>query len=462
MPKYRYTVINKDNQQLDGTIGAPDEESARRELNGLGFSVISMSQMAEEEVAAVETELPVFEFAGIDKNGKRVIGTIQSQDRYAAYKRLITEYAFTVEYIIDNKLDEAQKEQERQKGIFDLQSMLEEEQAGTQKKETGEEKDLREFQQEQDVLSSQISFVLNKVREMLDRHEKDMKPETKAKIRQFVDKLVRLKSSTNLEYVRKTAEELLTFLQKEELFINEEAHTKERTKLLVEAKSLTMQLKSSKSKTGISLGEKLRKWRKEHITENPQPSFGEKLYDGLISVFIGSGMESEEIHNIRKDITTVNNQIIQYIILYFQADTPEYKAETWEGLKKLIQQRKKLKKDLKDKIKALLEQRRASGEETAMDKFTGDLFSFSGWLLAFYLIYYFVSIYLTSKDLGIPSVPYVFYIFKSTFLKYFLATLFLFHGAVSVKINFFKRSELAAVIISPIFIFGTLLILLNF
>jgi hypothetical protein len=462
MPKYRYLAISNENQQLDGTIGAPDETSARRELNELGFSVISISEITEAESAAQGNALPVFEFAGLDKNGKRVIGTIQSEDRVSAYKRLISEYAFNVEYVIDNNLDEAHKETERQKGAFDLQQMLEEEQAKMKKKETGEEKDLREFEKEQEVLKSQINFVLDKVREMLDNHEKEMKFETKEKIRGFVDKLMRIRTSTNLEYVRKTAEELLMYLQKEELFQNEEAHLKERTQLLVEAKSLTMQLKKTKSKTSISFGEKLRQWRKEHILENPKPTIADKAINMFIGLFIGFDKENEHVENARKDIITLNNQILQYFLLYLQAPNAEYKAETKDGLYRLLQKRKKKRQILKDNKKELKRERREAGELGFVERMRDNVFSFTGWLLAFYLVYYFSSIYLTTKDFGIPSVPYVFYIFKSSFLKYFLATLFLLHGAISVKVNFFRKSEVAAIAIAPFFIFGSLLILLNF
>jgi hypothetical protein len=462
MPKYRYVAISNDNQQLNGTIGAPDEKSARRELNELGLSVIQMGEIPEGEEVTQGPALPVFEFAGLDKNGKRVVGTIQSEDRLSAYKRLISEYAFNVEYVIDNSLDEAKKEAERLKGAFDLQSLVEEEAARTKKKETGEEKDLREFEKEQEVLKSQIDFVLNKVKEMLDAHEKNMKMETKEKIRGFVDKLMRIRTSTNLDYVRKTAEELLMFLQKEELFQNEDQHLKERTKLLVEAKSLTMQLKKSKSKTSISFGEQLRQWRKEHITNNPQPSFPEKALNFFIGIFIGFEKETENVENARKDIITLNNQIIQYLLLYAQAPNPEYKAETKAGLIRLLQERKKRKQILKEYKKSLRQVRREQGELSFGEKLRDDLFSFTGWLLAFYLIYYFGSIYLTTKDFGLPSVPYVFYIFKSSFLKYFLATLFLLHGAISVKVNFFRKSEVASLVIAPFFIFGSLLILINF
>jgi hypothetical protein len=462
MPKYRYIAISNDNQQLNGTIGAPDEASARRELNELGFSIISINEITEEQTLNQQSSMPIFEFAGLDKNGKRVIGTIVSEDRLSAYRRLISEYSFNVEYIIDNNLDEASKAIERQKGVYDLQQQIEEEEAKNKQRESEEEKDLREFEKEQAVLKSQIDFVLNKVREMLDEHEKNMKAETKIKIKNFVDKLIRIKTSTNLDYIRKTAEDLLTFLQNEELFQNEEAHLQARTRMLIEAKSLTMQLKKTKSKTSISFGESLRQWRKEHIINNPKPTLSEKAINILIGLLIGFDKENEKVETARKDIITLNNQIIQYLLLYLQAPNSEYKNQAKEGLSHLLQERKKRKQLLKEHQKELKRLRHEAGELTVMEKLRDDIFSFSGWLLVFYLIYYFISIYLTTKQFGLPSIPYVFYIFKSSFLKYFLTTLFLLHSAISIKVNFFKKSELATLIITPIFIFGSLLIIINF
>jgi hypothetical protein len=460
MPKYRYLVINPENKQLEGTVSAPDEEAARHELNQLGFSVISITETAEEAEAAGK-QMPVFEFAATDKNGRHIVGTIQSADRYSAYKRLISEYSFAVEYVIDDKLDEASKQAERLKGALDLHDMLAEEQMLLQKKETGEEKDMKEFARTQEVLKSQINFVLNKVKDMLDQYEKDMKPETKAKIRYFVDKLMRIKTSTNLDYIRKTAEELLDFLQKEELFLNEQAHVRDRTKMLVEAKSLTMQLKRSKTKKNISFTDGLRQWRQEHIYDNRNPSLADKIENAIISIFIGTTIESEEILELRREIATTTSQIWQYLRLYSEAGSPEFKAETKEGLKRLFNERKKLKNKLKEAKKHFYKAQ-AEGREPPMQKFTLELQEFSGWLLAFYLLYYFISIYVSSKDFGLQQIPGYFFVYRSSFLKYFLAVIFLLHGALSVKIVFFRRNEIAAFIISPIFILASLLIILNF
>ncbi len=461
MPKYKYLVINQENIQLEGTIGAQDEQSARQELNQLGFSVLSMSEIHQEENVVSESQLPVFEFAATDKNGRHVVGTIQSADRYSAYKRLISEYAFQVEYVIDDNLDEATKQARRLEGAFDLQDMYAEENMLLQKQETGEEKDLKEFAQKQEILKSQINFVMNKVKEMLDLYEKDMKPETKAKIRHYIDKLLRIRTSTNLDYIRKTAEDLLNFLQQEELFLNEQAHVNDRTRMLIEAKSMTMELKRNKTNNaGITYA--MRKWRQDHIYKNPSPSTTEKILNGVLSIFIGKTVENEEITEIRRQIATNNDQIWQYLRLYMESKSPEFKSITKEGLKKMLARRKKLKAELKTAKKSALTAAGGSAEDSTMRKFAVELHEFSGWILVFYLIYYFVSIYLSSKNFGLTDIPDYFYVYKSSFLKYFLAIIFLLHSSLSVKMVFFKNNEVASYIISPVFILSTLLIIFNF
>lgn len=466
MPKYSYIVINQENKQLNGTIGAPTETEARQELNELGFSVISIQEIHEDVVGEVNEGLMIFEFAAIDKSKKRVLGTIQAPDRYQAYKRLTLEYAFEVEYIVDKNLSEEEKTKERRQGVYELQDRLHEEEILAQKKETSDEKDLKEFAQKQEVLKAQIEFVLHKVKEMLDLYEQQMKPETKEKIKYYVNKILRIKTSTNLDYVRKTAEELLNYLQKEEIFLNVEAQTKERTQMIIEAKSMMMQLRKGKSKKSMSFTASLYKWRQLHINENLNPSIGEKFINFFISLIIGEQEEDKEIITLREELARMNDQIKQYIRLYFSAPNNDFKIETREGLKRLWKQRKNIKQELKKARSQKSLERKNTSEKTMIEKITEETCSLSGWVLVFYLIYYFLSNYLVSKDFsGIFSFPYlseIFSISTSSLLKYFLPTLFLVHAALSLKINFFRRNEVATLIITPLFLLGSLMIYFNF
>lgn len=463
MPKYRYIVINEENKQLQGTISGPDEQSARKELSDLGFVIVSFQQIAEQPQEA-QDQIPTFEFSAIDKTQKHITGTIQAKEKFAAFKRLVSEYDFEVQYILDAKLNEEQKQIEIKKGAFDLYSQLEKEEQSVVVKESIEEKDLREFQKKQEVLKKQITFVLSKVNELLGEFNDLMKPEVKQKIKELTEKILRIKDSTNLDYIRKSTEELLLYLQKEELFLHEEARMKERTQMLIEAKSLMMQMKSGSNKSSLDFGDALRQWQKEHILEKEHPTKIDLFLNNFVKIIAGE-KESREIVELKKEIAIINQHIKQYVLLYFQAPSPEFKAETKEGLKKLWIKRKELIGKLKNK-KIIYKQEYAKHKEmegkAPESGWTGEILAFTGWLLAFYLIYYFASIYAVSKDFGFTQLPPTVYIYKSIFMKYFLTILFLFHSSLSIKINIFRDNAIASLLMPPAFIIATLFILFNF
>ena len=307
-----------------------------------------------------------------------------------------------------------------------------------------------------------MDFVLKKVKELLDGYENEMKPETKAEIRKLVDKILRIKSSTNLDYIRKSCEELLLYLQKEELFLHESSRLKERTQMVLEAKSMMMQLHSTKNKSSTSIHDTLSQWREEHILKNEHPNRFEKIADLFIGIIIGFTPENTEIQGIIHNIAIVDQQIRQYWLLYFQATSPDFKNEANNSRKKLVQEKKRLNKNLKEARKRLHDEFKNSTGLTQFEALNMEILTFTGWLLAFYLLYYFGSIYLNNKNFGGFALPQPFSIYKTNFLKYFLTTLFLFHSALSVKINFFRRNDVATLIITPVFLLATALILLNF
>lgn len=463
MPKYKYIVVNKENKQLSGSIGAPDERSAREELSQLGFSIISINEVSAQESSPSNEEQPltVFEFNAIDKNGKSVIGTIEAEEDFSAYKRLVNEYLFDVQYLINNNLSEADKEKAKKKGIFELQNRLDEEAFLVKKKTSNDQIEIQQFEQKQQFLQSQVDFVLKKVKEMLDLYEADIKPDTKEKIRKMVDKVLRIKNSTNLDYIRNSCEELLTFLQKEELFLHQDARVRERTQMALEAKNMMMQLHKTKGKASRSINEQLHQWREIHIINNDSPSFIEKLLNIPVTLLIGTEEESPEVKELQLKINLVGQQIKEYLILYFQSPSPEFKAESKESLKRLWAEKKKLKQQLKLLKGNLHAQKKHQVESTSWEKFWEEISSLIGWLLAFYLIYYFISLYAITKQIGF-ELPVSWSVFNTKLLKYFVTILFLIHGFLSVKMSFFRRNEVATLVMTPLFIIASLLVFANF
>ena len=129
MPQYLYTVINKENKELNGSINAPDELAARHELNALGFSILALHI---ETTAAIPEQtienIKKFDFSAIDKNGKKIVGTIQGENIFTVYKRLLIEYQFDVQSLYSSDLSTDEKDKAILKGVDELKDQLVEEQ----------------------------------------------------------------------------------------------------------------------------------------------------------------------------------------------------------------------------------------------------------------------------------------------------------------------------------------------
>jgi hypothetical protein len=186
MPKYSYTVINRQNQQLNGTINAPDEATARHELNSLGFSILILNVLTDDQANIVTPEqenVLKFEFIAFDKTGKKVVGSIQGLEIFQVFKRLILEYQFDVQALYLADLTDHEKEKAIQKGIDELKDRLLEEKMEEDLKQQQQAIDQKTFEEQQAKLKSQVEFVLKKVNEIIDTYRDELSPPTKAKLK---------------------------------------------------------------------------------------------------------------------------------------------------------------------------------------------------------------------------------------------------------------------------------------
>lgn len=466
MPQYSYTVINKENRELTGNINAPDEQSARHELNALGFSILSITAQATGTEIATTEEVPEniikYDFAAIDKNGKKIVGTIQGDQIYNVFKRLTFEYQFDVQALYPSDLSPAEKEKAQLKGIDNLKDQLTEEQMAAEFLKKKQQLDEKEFEEKQLKLKAQVDFVLQKVNELLDTYREEIDPSRKAKIKYYVEKILRIKNSTNLDYIHQTCEEMLTYLQQEEIFLHQEQRVKEKTRLSIDAKSMMMQLDRINHPGGKDIFDSLREWRQEHIADNPSPTIIEKTVNALISPLIGKIKEDPEIIEARDKLKSTNAQLKEFLNLYFHAPDPEFKKETKATLIRLWNQRKIDKKNLANIIHRKNEERLANVEFTSGEILEREIYSLAGWVLTFYIIYYFVTIYLNSKQIDFIPETKLNLIFQTSVIKYFFTTLFFFVCLLGIKIEFFKRKAFAGPLMLALFIISSSLIILNF
>jgi hypothetical protein len=467
MPKYKYTVINKENKQLSGTINAPDEVAARKELNGLGFSIVAMATVNEDlEQTAVQPQelegIKKFEFQAIDKNGKKVMGTIQGEDIYPVFKRLLSEYQFDVKALYDESLMDEDKETAIQKGVDELKDRLTEEQFIQQSSLEKAQQDQVDFENKQRNLKEQVDFVLKKVSEFIDTYKDDFRPEMKAKIKYHVDKILRIKNSTNLEYIKQACADLLNFMQQEELFIHTEQKMTEKNQLTMEAKMMMMQLNRVNNPNSVDIFESLKTWRINNIINNPTPGFSAKLINLLITPLIGQTAPPPEILEMQAKIKQTTEQLKQYITIFFKSTDQGFKAETKKSIRNVWEKRKSQVRELHEIRKRLRQEHLKAVEFTGLEIFLKEIYKLAGWVLTFYIIYYFGTIYLNSKQINLFQDSKIGLIFQTSIIKFFFTSLFLFVCFLGIKLEFFKRKKFSTPAITLIFILCSLLIILNF
>lgn len=455
MPIFKYTVANKEGKKLSGTVEAPDEQIARTELNNLGFSILSFQET--KEVPKVDPKLTKFIFEAIDKNSKLITGSIPSKTQEDAFKKLSTEYALTVTAIWEQGASGEEIENARKKGPQFLQEEL------TKEIEKSQEKNL-EQQKEEQFLKNKIETIISQVTQLLKDLDKELDPNTKKEISKRINKLLRIKQSKNLNYILSTAENLLEFMEDQEKELKEKGYQEKRLELQMKTKKLLNELhESSKPKTlSEDILRKIENWEDVHKKEKKGEiavKFITRFLEKIKKIF----QTPEELKVIKNQIKIYNKQLWEFAKLYIKEPTKEYKAKVKESLKTIWKARKKAKHSLKYAKQILKKREKIQKTETHLVlSFIEEMNSLTGWLLAFYLVYYLISLYITTKNFSLPIIPQGFYVYESQLFKYVLVILFLLHATTSLKVNFFRKSLIASIILVPVFIFGTIVILLNF
>jgi len=458
MAIFKYTVANKEGKKLSGTVEAPEEQTARIELNNLGFSILSLEETTE--APQIDSSLTKFAFEAIDKNTKLVSGTIPAKDEPEALEKLKTEYSLTVSAIWPENATPEQIIEAKTRGSQQLQQALKT--AETENATATITEEAIEQQKKNQETRAKIDNALNEVSVLLKEFDGEFDPKQKNEINKKIDKILRIKNSTNLAYILDTATELLEFIQAQEKSLKEKGHEEKRLELKMETSKMLDELNSTHKKTlSEDILGKINKWQAQNTTANT--STGNKILNSLLNKIKGLFETPPAILALKEQIKAYNKQLWEFAKLYFKEPTPEYKEKVKNSLKGIWQARKKAVENLKQIKKQLKESsKEPKAEENIILSFVEEINAFTGWLLTFYVIYYFSSLYINTKDFGLSSIPKGFEIYNSHIFKYVFVILFLLHAGTSIKVNFFRKNILADIIIVPVFIFGSIIALLNF
>lgn len=438
MAQFEYTAVNAGGKKLSGLIAADNEEEARKQLGSLNISLLSIQKTAETPVetitkeAGTSAELPKYEFEAFDKSGKKVLGSIPASSRYKAFQRLIDEYGFEVSYVIQAGASAEDKEKAKHDDLSALKAeylaMAKEKGIGI----TPEDNSNLEFEKKRAALLKKVDFILNKIKTILAQYSEDIKPENKKMIQEYVDKLLRIKSSTNLDYIEHTSEELLKKVQDQEIFLNKEKMFSERSMIKLETQKMMADLHSGPSNQKDISDDFQKIQEKFSLSDN-------KFLKG-ISNYIKKFLPTPEEKEILSEIKSANRELFIFAKIWLTSP-PITKPEAYKSLKTVWDERKRLKealKALKKKPEVVVETQIATASTNENEPLIlEELNHFLGWLLSFYLLAYFISSYVIGKNFTSP-LPANFNLLSSSLLRYLLLSIFIWYSIFYIKLEFFK------------------------
>lgn len=460
MSIYKYTVANKEGKRLSGSVEAPDENTARTELNNLGFSILTLEQSTEP--IPESSNIPKFIFEALDKQNRKVTGTIPAQTQQEAYSKLQTQYNITVTALWPEKATEEEIKAAKTSGS--LNQLAQSLPPQTQAEISAVSQENQEEQKRAKFTRNKIEHIILKVKEMLSNYSQYFDPSQINEINKKINKILRIKNSTNLDYILATAEDLLKFMQSLEASLHRKGFEEKSIQFRIKTQELLRELYSSKRKKTLKedILEKIRNWEN---SSSQKPTGPGKTQTFLLRTFekIRKSMETPmEIKAIKEQIKVYNNQLWEFLKLYFKEPTPSYKNKVKQSIKTIWLARKKAKENLKT-VKTQLKQKQDDNTSfLEQNNITSELSSLTGWLLAFYLGYYIVALYLSTKNFGLQEIPPQLQVLSSSIFKYLLVIVFLLHSSLSLKINYFAKSHIASILITITFFLSSAIVIFNF
>ncbi len=432
---FQYTALSPDNKKLSGTIEAKDEKDARLRLGELALSITVIKPLAEAQPTASGAGIR-YAFEATDQKGKKVIGTIDSGSFEEAFEKLVSDYALEVSSLTPEQIKDSEKK-------FYSEKLLALNKASQQKKAKeaglaglGAEKS-KTADKEREKLLQKVDTVTQTVQAFLNEYGKDMKPEERENIRGYINQLLRIKDSTNLQHIQQTCENMLSYIEKRELFLQEARRVREQATMKVQSRTLLDTFKQTGFTKEIDVLGLLRSIQKIPFVQN----FISTWFDRLL-------INDEQAMDLRKKIKDLKQKIWEFRKIGFRSKDPAYKKEIGEAVKELSEEKKRYVFELQG-LKAKKRMESEEAEKANRLKTFGNGSLFIGWLLAFYLMFYFFTFPFSIKDFEPVSIPAAFAFYRISFLRGILILLFLLHIAVTLREEIFSRKTSLSLLLYP-------------
>lgn len=469
--KFAYTALTKDNKKITGVLESENQTAAQEELHKMGVAILAVNEISdadyerlrqEQEAKRAEKGIQTFAFIALDPNGKEIEGTIDSPDNYGAYKRLRTEYQFTLKELYP--ADASETVRETAKGTLEgLEARLGQEKVET----TAQEDKAREegLSEGEDAINKEIVGEVDKVvintKKALEEHQDIYSNDLIQEIQNTLGELERIRTSNNIKHITEVSNDLYSLISNPDKMEGELSETHQQLMEEIKDSALVRRefelYKKAVEVTGVkkifkSITERFKKMTETSEEEDQKPNLITRLKKSIhkkLDKF--SFKKPPKIQKIKKEKGRIS-LLLEQVGTYFKTSNPVLRKTRQRELMK------SLKNLFKSKSKEVVSEEMVSEEKPTplpaetMKKKEGrqrdftplfvEIDSFTGWLLCFYMIYFFLVSFSLEKNIGL-SREFVFKTLKTPLLLNITIFLLLLHFSLRIKNLHLQKNAVA-------------------
>jgi len=493
--KYSYTALTTDNKKISGVLEAKDQQAGEAELHRMGVAIIAFEEISdaefeklkkEENTKKEESGIKTFTFLAVDPNNQEVEGTIDATEGYTAYKRLINEYKFKVKNLYASNATEA--EINAAPGILEGYTARLTEEQSENKIKNGDSNTEGEKKIHEEVIK-EIDAVIISSKKILESHNDFFSISLIGEIEKKLGQLERVRSSNNIKHITEISNELYELVSNpdktEGKDIGQEfkAIIGEMEDSALVKKEFDLYKKaveaSGVNKIFDKITEKLKAITESTDEEkNKKPSIISKL---KLSIHNKLSKLTSRKKKKEKEPSKITIAITEFFKL-LKAESPAIKKARKKELKNALKalfskSDKKTKEDNSEKadtttkVKTENEKRiekkravKAKPEKRGKLDFTAffvEIDSFLGWLLSFYIIFFFMVNISLEKNI-ILSREFIFKTMKSPLILNITIFILVLHFILRIRNLHFRNNILGTLFLLFLGIGSYAFLIINF
>jgi len=458
--KFSYTALNEQNQQLKGVLEADSLELAQEQLHKMSLSILMIDEINDETFKKQTTKqegqstgIESYIFQANDPQGKVVNGTIDAKDIQNAYQRLVQEYHFIVTDLHHINANPTEIEVSKEK-ISAYAAKLSENMAVSHPDETD-----KKATQEQNVemhkkVTIEIDTFIITSKKILDGYQNYFTGTFFSELKDTLNQLERIRSSNNLKHITEVAHEVYELASYPDNISSEKFNSDTQYQKILDdlratalvKKELTISVPAAKISSWFSkLSGHFKEIHKNAASNGKSKVFIKWLADLFDSLHVKfySNSHNQTIKSAAMDpglpkIWTTLKSI-------FSAPNDILRETRKREFKDAIKEYRQLRNDVAEKKREL-----AAVNKKDFNPFFLELDSFLGWLLFFYIFYFYIVNFSLEKNIGVPT-EFILKTLESPLVINITIFLLLAHFVLRMKTNHFRQNFLGSLFL---FVFG--------